>query len=122
MRKLLRHLSLIGGCVMATVAVAADITFYERDGFRGRSFTATGPIQDFSSIGFNDRASSLAIRSGSWQVCSDAYFRGRCVNLAPGDYPSLSSMGLDNSVSSVRPIGGQIGLFDLPNFGGRGFT
>jgi hypothetical protein len=122
MRNLMRHLAVVLGCVTAMAAVAADMTFYERDGMRGRSFTASSPIDNFEGVGFNDRASSLVIRGGSWQVCSDAYFRGRCVTLARGDYPSLQSMGLDNSVSSARPIGGRITLFDLPNFGGRGVT
>jgi hypothetical protein len=122
MRNPVRHLMVLIGCLTAMAAVAADITFYERDGMQGRSFIANGPVDNFDGMGFNDRASSLVIRSGSWQICSDAFYRGRCVSLARGDYPSLRSMGLDNSVSSARPIGGRITLFDLPNFGGRSVT
>lgn len=121
-RNPVRHLMVVIGCLTAMAAVAADITFYERDGMHGRTFTANGPTDNFDGTGFNDRASSLTIRSGSWQVCSDAFYRGRCVTLVRGDYPSLHSMGLDNSVSSARPIGGRITLFDLPNFGGRSVT
>jgi hypothetical protein len=122
MLKGLRTLTYLIGCVAVTAAAAADITFYQRDGLRGRSFTADAPIPNFNDLGFNDRASSLVIRSGSWQVCSDAYYRGRCVTLVPGDYQTLRSMELDNAVSSARPIGGRIDLFDLPGFGGQGFT
>jgi hypothetical protein len=118
----LRQLAIVVGLLAATTAFAADLTFYQRDDFRGRSFTATGPVENFAAVGFNDRASSLVIRSGSWEVCSDAYFRGRCVSLAPGDYATLRSMGLENSISSARPIGGRIALYDQPNFSGRGIT
>jgi hypothetical protein len=122
MLNFLRTLAITIGCVTAMTALAADITFYEREGLRGRSFTANSPVQNFEYIGFNDRAQSLVIGSGSWEICSDAYFGGRCVSLAPGDYPSLRSMGLERSVSSARPVGGRIVLFELPNFGGRSIT
>src|SRR5512147_1219573 len=107
----------------AVTAVAADITLYERGDFRGRSLTANGPIQDLMSTGFNDRVSSVAIRSGSWELCSDANYQGNCVRLEPGDYPSLRSMGINNAVSSARPLrgggGGRVALYDAPDFGGR---
>ena len=122
MRNAVRHMTVLIGCLTAMAAVAADITFYERDGMRGQSFTANGPVDNFDGTGYNDRASSLVVRNGSWQVCTDANYRGRCVTLARGDYPSLRSMGLDKSVSSARPVGGRITLFDLPNFGGRSVT
>ncbi len=118
----LRQLAIVVGLLTTTTALAADLTFYQREDFRGRSFTATDPVENFAAVGFNDRASSLVIRSGSWEICSDAYFRGRCVSLAPGDYATLRSMGLENSISSARPVGGRIALYDQPNFSGRGVT
>ena len=59
-------------------------------------------MTDFSRRGFNDRASSVIVESGQWQVCDDAGYRGRCVHLRPGSYDSLSRMGFDNRLSSVR--------------------
>jgi uncharacterized protein YcfJ len=38
-------------------------------------------------------------------VCQDAAFKGRCVVLRQGQYPSLSAMGLNDRVSSVRTVG-----------------
>jgi hypothetical protein len=64
--------------LVAGSALASDITFYEHDNFNGRRFTVTDSISDFANMGFNDRASSVSIRSGSWQLCPDAFFRGRC--------------------------------------------
>jgi len=98
----------IAGVVVATQAVA-QVTFYEREGFRGRSFTADRPIGNFERSGFNDRASSAVVDSGNWQVCEDAGFSGRCVVLRPGRYDSLAQMGLDNQISSVRVVEGRAG-------------
>ncbi|MGA8005148.1 MAG: beta/gamma crystallin-related protein [Burkholderiales bacterium] len=84
---------------------AAQATFYEREGFHGRSFTTQGKIGDFGRYGFNDRASSVEVVGNRWEVCEDVRFRGRCVVLRPGRYPSLAAMGLNNRVSSVRAIG-----------------
>lgn len=81
---------------------AARITFYERDGFQGQAFTADRAVEDFRRSGFNDRASSIDVRSGDWVVCEDARFAGRCVMLQPGRYPSVSAMGLNDRISSVR--------------------
>lgn len=82
----------------------AQVTFYERDGFEGRSFTTSEQIVDFSRYGFNDHASSVDVARERWEVCEDARFSGRCVVLRPGRYPSLAAMGLNNRVSSVRTI------------------
>jgi uncharacterized protein YcfJ len=81
----------------------AQITFYEADGWRGRTFSANQPVRDFARAGFNDRASSVVIDRGQWEVCEDANFRGRCVVLRKGSYESLSGMGLNDRISSVRP-------------------
>jgi uncharacterized protein YcfJ len=93
----------IAGLIVATQA-AAQVTFYEREDFRGRSFTADRPIGNFERFGFNDRASSARVDNGTWQVCEDARFSGNCVVLQPGSYDSLRAMGLDNTISSVRPV------------------
>ena len=88
---------------LATQALA-NITFYERDGFSGRSFTTEKPIVNFDRIGFNDRASSVVVARDQWEVCDDAQYGGHCVVLRPGSYPSLSTMGLNDRVSSTRIV------------------
>lgn len=123
---------LMTGLSLAFAAqAAAEIIFYENNDFRGQSFAVNRPVTDFFNYGFNDRASSVSVRSGTWQVCSDANFRGQCVTLGPGDYPALSTFGLNDRVSSVRmveegnapsPARGRIVLFDAPGFGGRAVT
>ena len=88
-------------------ALAGEITLFEHDNFAGRTFAAGGPIDNLANSGFNDKASSVIVRDGAWQLCDDAYFRGRCVTLPPGSYPSLAQMGLNDRVSSARQVGGR---------------
>jgi beta/gamma crystallin len=91
---------------VAAAASAADLTLYGRPDFHGREYRANQSIPNLANSGFNDRASSVVIRDGVWQLCDDAYFRGQCVTLQPGRYPSLREIGLNNRVSSAREMGG----------------
>ncbi|HEY5365674.1 MAG TPA: beta/gamma crystallin-related protein [Casimicrobiaceae bacterium] len=102
----LRHVAAFACALVATGAMAQAITFYENDGFRGRNFSQDGPIADFQHFGFNDQASSVVIRRGAWEVCTDARFGGNCVTLRAGSYPNLGAMGMGNRISSARPAGG----------------
>lgn len=86
------------------VQATAGVTFYEGEGFSGRSFTTQKQVRDFERYGFNDRASSVVVVGALWEVCVDARFSGRCVVLRPGRYASLGAMGLNDRVSSVRAV------------------
>jgi len=96
---------LVGLAALAFAAHAsAQITFYEGENFRGRTFQADRPVWNFERFGFNDRASSVVVDRGRWEVCEDARFEGRCVVLRRGSYDSLRAMGMNNRISSVRPV------------------
>ena len=87
------------------VAMAgAEITLFGREGFQGRSFITQDTIRNLERHDFNDRASSAIVRGGRFQLCDGRGFEGRCVVLRPGEYPSLAAMGLDDAVTSVRPV------------------
>ncbi len=88
----------------AAAHASAQITFYEREGFRGPAFSPDKQVRNFQRAGFNDQASSVVVDRGRWEVCEDARFEGRCVVLRRGSYDSLRGMGLDNRISSVRPV------------------
>jgi uncharacterized protein YcfJ len=104
MKATLRYALVAAGAIVANQA-AAQITFYEREGYAGQSFTSDARIRNFARQGFNDRASSVVVFRERWEVCEDAKFKGRCAVLRPGRYPSLAAMGLNNRVSSVRALG-----------------
>jgi len=80
----------------------AQITFYADDGYNGASFSTQRALDNFGRRDFNDRASSVVVVGNRWEVCEDAGYRGRCVVLRQGRYPSLGAMGLNDRISSVR--------------------
>ena len=82
----------------------AQVTFYEQEGFGGRSFTANRPLETFQGTGFDNRAESVVVTEGRWEACEYPRFGGRCIILRPGRYSSLASTGLSGRVSSVRDI------------------
>lgn len=96
----------LAACALTLTAQAAQaqLTFYDREGLRGRVFSTEREVRDFTRMGFNDRASSVIVDSGQWEVCDDAYFRGQCMILRRGTYESLSAMGMNDRISSVRPV------------------
>src|SRR5438067_12256569 len=69
---------------------------------------------DLDRTDSNDRASSAVVRGGRWQACEDDHFPGRYVTLRPGDYPSLDRMGMNDRISSVRPVGGNSAQYQAP--------
>ena len=95
--------------VLFAAQAAAEVTFFERENFRGRSVTIDRPAWNMDRQGFDDRASSAVVRGGDWQVCEDPGFRGRCAVLHPGEYRTLREVGLNNDISSVRPAEGRPG-------------
>ena len=137
MKTLMRTVLAVAGLVVAAQA-AAQATFYENEGFAGRSLRATEQVPTFERHGFNDRASSVVVAGDRWEVCQDASFNGRCVVLRPGRYASLAAMGLNDRVSSARmvsrksrieddryapaPVAAQVTFYEREGFDGRSFT
>ena len=92
------------GIATLAASASAQITLYEREGFRGQVLRTQGNVVNFGRTGFNDRASSAIVERGLWEVCEDANFRGRCVVLRRGNYDSLAAIGMSNRISSVRMV------------------
>jgi hypothetical protein len=103
MPRLFKSTLAIGALVLAN-QVFAQVTFFERESFGGQSFTTDRRVSNFERFGFNDRASSALVTGERWEVCDDVRFEGRCVVLRPGRYKSLGAMGLNDRISSVRPV------------------
>jgi len=92
---------------LANTALAGEITFYAHENMQGREVTLREAVSNFNDIGFNDRASSMVVSSGRWEVCQHAEFRGDCRVVEPGEYPNLFNLG--NQISSVREVQGRRG-------------
>lgn len=123
--------ALAGVLCMSTVG-AAEITLYEDPGFNGGQLTLRGYTPNIGNTGFNDRASSVVVNSGRWELCTDADFKGYCVTFTQGQYPTIDQRLVDR-ISSAREVGsnaenrgsyseygrGSIELFGQPDFRGR---
>ncbi len=118
----------------STTAQAGEISLFESTGFGGRQVSLRSAAPSISNIGFNDRTSSIVVRSGRWEVCSDDGFRGECAIFEPGQYASLDGR-FDKRVSSAREVAvvgagpatstgtteniGAVQLYGQTNFNGR---
>lgn len=92
----------VAALVLAQTAMA-QITLYEREGFRGRAVTINGPMRNLDRQGLGDSAASIIVDRGRWEVCERPRFEGRCAVLRRGHYDSLRGSGLEWDISSVRP-------------------
>jgi Beta/Gamma crystallin len=83
--------------------VAPKLQLYEGRQYRGRTLTLDQNVVDLGRAGFDDRASSAIVSGGTWEVCTEYNFRGRCQALPPGNYPDLGAQ-LDNRILSARSL------------------
>ncbi len=83
-------------------AAAGEITLFTDADYRGRPLTLREPVLNLDRIGFNDRASSAIVRSGTWEICEHKDFGGRCIVLGPGEYRMFD--GFNDQASSVREL------------------
>lgn len=90
-----------GGWQAATSG--GQITLYDRRHFQGMLRTLTGETPDFERLRINDAAASLVVRRGTWELCTDAHFRGECRVYGPGQYEVIPD-GHDDAYSSARPV------------------
>lgn len=106
----LRPLALLAAIAALALPAVADhgrrgggLTLYDGAEFRGEAVSFDRAVARLPSARFNDRAGSVSV-SGSWELCSDSNFRGRC-EIVSGDVGDLRRIGLNNNVSSIRPAG-----------------
>lgn len=98
-------------------ASAGEMTLFARDNFRGEEVTIRDGVRNLREAGFNDRASSLIVHSGVWEICEHKDFGGYCAVFERGEYPHLRNF--NNNISSARQIerGGRGGYRDRDHDG-----
>lgn len=85
---------------------SGSVTLYSSPDFGGQAFQTSREVTNLPRQ-YNDRAMSLRIEGrGSWQICSDSDFRGRC-QIFNRDVRDLRQYGLGEAVSSMRPVQGR---------------
>ena len=80
------------------------ITLFAGPAYTGPALPASSDMWNLDSTRFNDRAASVRIDGGTWILCEDAGFRGRCVTLNRSE-PNLARLGMYGRVSSLRRVG-----------------
>ncbi|KCZ91807.1 beta/gamma crystallin-related protein [Hyphomonas johnsonii] len=85
-------------------AHGGGVILYADAGFSGAGLEIDGAVPDLARLRFNDKVSSIAMRSGAWEVCTDANFRGRC-RIIDTSVSRLSALRLNDNISSLRPAG-----------------
>lgn len=128
-------LFLTAACLVSSAARAGVLILFEHQNFEGRRMALRGDMPNLDRTDFNDRAESILVRDGTWEVCTDAYYRGHCERLGPGEYRTLGGEFV-RRISSLREVRGgpppfapppapqpmgrpHAQLFEDPNFGGR---
>lgn len=81
----------------------AAIALFSEKYYYGEIRDVFDPFASMHDLHFNDRARSVAVFAGQWELCEHKNFTGRCVFITE-DVEDLSWFGLGSSISSVRPI------------------
>ncbi len=93
---------LIAATLLSTAASAADLLLYADDDYQGRQLAVVIDERDLGVLNFEKRASSVVVENGTWVLCTGDDYGGDCITLAPGRYASLSALGVDKAITSVR--------------------
>lgn len=91
-----------------------QLVLFDGSSFSGASMPVNGPIPDLVDYRFNDSVSSIAVNFGSWEICEDSNFRGRC-EIIDENAPNLQFVRMNDSISSIRPAG-------APGYGTPGYA
>jgi hypothetical protein len=119
MTRFLRLLAMLAAPIAMAAGVQAQTETYDYDAatddgpptlilysganYSGEAREIYDPVYALPNLQFNDRARSIAVLSGQWEVCQHSDFTGRCVFLRY-DVPDLAWYGMDAEISSVRPV------------------
>jgi Beta/Gamma crystallin len=76
------------------------LVLYDERNFKGQSFRVNRETALLR--GFRARAESVQVHGGSWELCEQPDFAGKCVVVSE-NLTDLSSVGMRNKVISVRP-------------------
>jgi hypothetical protein len=109
--------------------VRPAIVFFEHRDGSGRELPLMTATPSLGEAGFNDRASSVEVFRGRWQLCRHANYEGECIVLGPGRHNLDGRM--NDEVSSARPLFGRderpidrqgaVTLYDQLDLRGRSF-
>lgn len=112
----------IGNDAISSVQTAESITLFEHAGFSGRDLELHKSTPNFVPLGFNDKASSIKVASGTWIVYEHINYEGKYWEIGPGEYDIkvLHEKIGNDVISSVKLLPLPcITLFEHKGFSGR---
>ncbi|MCB1278904.1 beta/gamma crystallin-related protein [Prosthecobacter sp.] len=80
------------------------IKVYEHANLGGWQLAFIGEQVNNIGSDANDKISSVQVLSGKWELFADAEFKGTKLTLGKGTVPDLAPLGLNDKVSSLRPV------------------
>ena len=101
-RKWMRRTLFAALCV-AGAAQAAELTIFKQPNFTGDALTIQDDTGNLAARNFQDQASSIEVRSGRWEFCTQPNFQGDCMTLGRGQYAALDPR-LNHRIESVREV------------------
>lgn len=82
-----------------------DIVLFEHGNYQGRALPLNRSNDNLGEPNFNDIVSSVLVREGRWELCSDWHYEGRC-QIVDADIPNMNYLQMNDVISSVRRIDG----------------
>lgn len=101
-RKWMRR-ALFAALFVAGAAQAAELTIFKQPNFTGDQLTLHDDTGNLAARNFQDQASSIVVRSGRWEVCTQPDFQGDCTTLGRGEYAALDQR-LNHRIESAREV------------------
>ena len=82
---------------------SAQVVLFEGPDFKGAKISIGAAEPDVGNSDFRDRARSLIVRGGVWEICQEVNFGGECQDVPEGEYQRLNSR-FNRRIASVRPV------------------
>jgi hypothetical protein len=95
--------SALAAAALPAAVLAAELTLFKQPNFAGGELTLRGDTTNLTGAGFQDQVSSVIVKSGRWQVCTQPDFKGDCSILERGEYPTLQQ-SLNHRIESAREL------------------
>ena len=95
------------------------LILYDARQFQGKTFSLTKAASNLIPLGFDNKASSIEVKSGVWTIYESVNYEGYRLTLGVGkyDFNFIAERIGSNVISSARPA--EITLYDAAGFKGK---
>ena len=84
--------------------VVKDVTLWSKPNRQGTTFESNQGVPDLSQVGFDNRASSIAVNNGQkWRFYKDKNFKGEFIEIGSDEF--RGNLGkFNNQISSFKSV------------------